>query len=151
MSELDRLESLLAMLAARLSPNLANDETTERAARDLATLEVAFFLLGWAQVEAEINAAAKALVERRRKADARDERRGFDIYDPRNIVRELPLERRAGLVVDPASAAFDDLKTLYELRNKLAHGRERADSIAIPSAFARLKSIANAIETEAKT
>jgi hypothetical protein len=99
--------------------------------------DLAFFVLCWGQLEAEIDEACRAAIRRRQTDRNWETRRGFDFYDPSDKrLSGLPFDRRVAMVLDrkggPGSP-FAKTMSYYETRNKVAHGNLVATEIDLSS------------------
>ena len=102
--------------------------------RDEVIVDAAFFLLIFGQIEARINALAK---RRQRRADGRA------------AVREIPFERRLDMALPghQQTAARQEIKHWYILRNAPAHGDRFAADYRIAEVLQRAKELDRLIES----
>lgn len=101
----------------------------------------AYFVLCWGQIESEINDVCCSAIKRRQQSTDWEQRRGWDMYDPKKI-RRLTMERRVALVTDRNAATFG-LVMKYGLRNRIAHGilyATRIDVTAVAADFYLIQS-----------
>ena len=82
------------------------------------TLDVAFYLLGWAQFEYLVREEARTRIEEMAKAQT-IERHAWQFLQ-RNL-RNFPVRNRLGLIFHDQPAVRDELDKDYDIRNDAAH------------------------------
>jgi hypothetical protein len=107
----------------RLS-RLLDEELRKRAAdandiaRSRATLDVAFYLLGWAQFEYLVRAESKEIVEERAKTKSLDQ---YAWQHLKEGLKEYPVRKRLDLIFHANPDVRSKLDKDYTVRNESAH------------------------------
>ena len=103
---------------------LLDDEVRSRAGdtRELArfqeTLDVAFYLLGWAQFEYLVRQESKEIVEGQSRTKTIDHHAWKYLADG---IKEYPVRKRLDLIFHSDQAARAELDKDYSVRNEAAH------------------------------
>lgn len=107
---------------------LINDELLKRGsdAKELRkfqeTLDVAFYLLGWAQFEHLLRQETTTRIEQHARAKTID---GIAWKHIQTNIKILPLRRRLDMIFHANRAVLDSLHDDYEIRNDAAHNYGR--------------------------
>ena len=92
----------------------------------------AYFILGWGQLEATLDAECRNAIRKRRDNPDWSKRRGWDLYQPdAKKLSGLTFEDRVTLLLDRKSKSGEWQKVMrwYNLRNLIAHGGSHEDRI----------------------
>ncbi|MEI6002263.1 hypothetical protein H3V53_35615 [Paraburkholderia bengalensis] len=87
-------------------------------ARFQETLDVAFYLLGWAQFESLVRRESKEIVEERARTKTVDQYAWNYLYDG---MKEYPVRKRLDLIFHTEPAVRAQLDKDYTVRNEAAH------------------------------
>ena len=98
----------------------------------------AYFLLGWGQLEVEIDQRCRAAIRLRRHDPDWRVRRAWELYNPDEPrLSGLTFDNRVRLVLDQREgrgSPFSRTMSHYEVRNRIAHGQLRSSRVDV-SAF----------------
>lgn len=93
---------------------------------------LAYFLLLFSQLEAEVNQLCQDLIRQRRASPVWAERRAWDILEHSDDrLRSIPFLNRVALLTDKGGTVYKRVKQLYEIRNKIAHGDLQIESLDV--------------------
>ena len=137
-------EEIDASLEARRSDALDAGDTiaTQRIEQKLLINDQAYFVLCWGQFEAEIEAACRAVIQRRQTNASWEMRRGFDFYSLGDKkLSGLSFREKVAIILNRKEEAYAKEMTYYDMRNPIAHGRLRATRIDVSEVVADFYSI----------
>lgn len=87
----------------------------------MGVAELGFFLILFAQFEAEVNVRCRALIAQNKLLPDWRDRRAWEGFDEKRV-NDIPFKRRLALLVDRGQAIYAAVQTLYSERNEIAHG-----------------------------
>ena len=91
--------------------------------------EQACFVLAWGQLEAEMDEACRNAIRLGKSHEEWQHRRAWSLYDSENP--RLSFRNRLTLVLDKSGGEWKKTMEYYEVRNQIAHGNLRSESIDV--------------------
>jgi hypothetical protein len=111
----------------------------------MGVAEPGFFLILFAQFEAEVNIRCRALIAQNKLLPGWRDRRAWESFDERRV-NDIPFKRRLALLIDKGLTIYAAVQTLYSERNEIAHGG-RLDMVTdFENAYKTLKAALAAME-----
>lgn len=123
-----------------------SDGVLEKAARIKRMMLInsqAYFLLVFAQFEAELNRLCARLIERMKaQADWKDRRVWDDLEHHPDRIRNIPVMRKVALLTDRQGAVYRRIKELYDIRNRIAHGNLLTEELDVDEVAKEIQRVA---------
>jgi len=106
--------------------------------------EQACFVLAWGQLEAEIDEACRNAIRLGKSHKEWQHRRAWSLYDSKNP--RLSFKNRLTLVLDKSRDEWKKTMEYYEVRNQIAHGNLRSESIDVSTVIKDFHHILSSLE-----
>lgn len=144
----DAYERAAKHFEAQLYSCQANGDkvSQDRVAHEQNLNELAYFVLAWGQLEAEVGEACRKAIRLGRSNRKWRHRRAWSMFDPENP--RLSFRRRLMLVLDPGTFEWKRAVELHELRNQIAHGALRSGSVDVSAAIGEFRQIQSSLSTD---